>query len=80
MAQYPRTPSRTTAKYPLSPEAREEAMQAALVSAACRHLPNSRSVCRRCGAMFYVRLDYWDAPLKRPPQAFWRVIQGAPER
>lgn len=76
MNRFPRTPSRTTAKYPLSPAARQEALAAALLSSTCKHLPNARSVCRRCGAMFYVRLDYWDAPLKRPSQAFWRVIQG----
>lgn len=70
MSQYPRTkPSK-----PLSPAAREEALAAALVTANCKHLPNDRAVCRRCGGMFYSRLNYWDAPLKRPPQAFWRVL------
>lgn len=74
--QYPRAPQRTKPTRPLSVEARAEAMVAALVSSTCKHLPNERAVCRRCGAMFYVRLNYWDAPLKRPPQAFWRVISG----
>lgn len=72
MITYPRTkPTK-----PLSRAARIEAMKASIVTSTCKHLPNARAVCRRCGAMYYSRLDYWDAPLKRPSQALWRVIPG----